>query len=58
MSSIESVSSESSAVEINWSTEPTLEVSTLLDGVVYAIPIKAAMQWRVCHNYFEGVTPK
>jgi hypothetical protein len=49
---------ESSAVEINWSTEPTLEVSTLLDGVVYTIPIKAAMQWRVCHNYFAGITPK
>lgn len=42
--------------EIDWSTEPSIEVSTLMSGKTFLVPIRAARQWSIFNKYFDGVT--
>jgi hypothetical protein len=40
--------------EINWASEPLVEVSTLLSGASFQVPLRAARQWSVFNKYHAG----
>lgn len=38
---------------IDWATEPSMTIETLVSGESFQVPIKVAWEWQIVRKYFE-----